>query len=78
MGYLGFQYTWGLGTQRTSEVGMRRVNIRKILADPVLRKDLFVRAIRFMQAVEGIDTTEAQAARAYEKVRGEIQKNTES
>jgi hypothetical protein len=47
---------------------MARVNIKAILADPKLRKKMVTGAIIFMQAVEGIDTTEAQASDAYDKV----------
>lgn len=47
---------------------MRRVNIKAILADPVLRKKLMVSTIIATQAREGIDTTEQQASDAYDKV----------
>ena len=42
-----------------------RVNVKAILADPDLRRKLMVRTIRATQAREGIETTEAQAERAY-------------
>lgn len=45
-----------------------RVDIRKILANPILRKRLMVRTIIALQAREGIETTVEQATRAYEKV----------
>ena len=43
----------------------RRVNIKAILADPGLRRQLMVSTIQATQAREGIDTTEEQADRAY-------------
>jgi hypothetical protein len=45
--------------------GNRRVDLRKILADPELRRKLMVSTIQATQAREGIDTTEEQAQRAY-------------
>ncbi|MCY3818402.1 MAG: hypothetical protein OXH52_03420 [Gammaproteobacteria bacterium] len=42
-----------------------RVNVKAILADPDLRRKLMVRTIQATQAREGIETTEAQAERAY-------------
>lgn len=48
-----------------------RVNIRKILQDPDLRRELFVSVIIATQAREGIATTRQQAERAYDKVQGE-------
>jgi hypothetical protein len=45
---------------------MQRFDIRSILANPLLRKTLFVRSIIAIQAREGIDTTKEQAVRAYE------------
>lgn len=49
----------------------RRVPIKKILADPILRRKLMVGAIQAIQNREGIDTTVEQAERAYDKVRME-------
>ncbi len=49
-----------------------RVDIRAILADPHLRRKLMVGVIQATQAREGIDTTEEQAERAYDKVRREV------
>lgn len=43
--------------------------LRGILADPKLRRELFVRAIQAIQAREGIDTSRAQAERAYDKAQ---------
>ncbi len=43
----------------------RRVNVRGILADPDLRRQLMVPTIQAIQAREGIDTTTEQAERAY-------------
>ena len=45
--------------------GHRRVDLRKILADPELRRKLMVSTIQATQAREGIQTTEQQARRAY-------------
>ena len=42
-----------------------RVNVRAILADPDLRRELMVRTIQATQAREGIETTTEQAERAY-------------
>ena len=42
-----------------------RVNVKAILADPDLRRELMVRTIQATQAREGIETTEEQAERAY-------------
>lgn len=50
---------------------MRRVNIRAILDDPTRRKEMCVRAILFMQAMEGIETTREQAEAAYDKIQKE-------
>ena len=49
----------------------RRVNIRAILANPVLRRELVISTIIATQAREGITTTEAQAAAAYDHVQQE-------
>ncbi len=49
----------------------RRVPIKEILADPVLRRKLMVGAIQAIQHREGIDTTVEQAERAYDKVQKE-------
>lgn len=46
-----------------------RVDIRAILANPVLRKKLMVGVIIATQAREGIVTTVEQAEAAYEKAR---------
>ena len=46
----------------------RRVPIKKILTDPVLRRKLMVGAIQAIQHREGIYTTVEQAERAYDKV----------
>ena len=47
----------------------RRVDIRAILRDPALRRELMVRTIVATQAREGIETTRQQAEAAYDKVR---------
>ena len=48
-----------------------RMDVKAILADPKLRRDLMIPTIMAMQAREGIDTTYEQAAAAYDKVRAE-------
>jgi hypothetical protein len=53
---------------------VKRINIKKILADPVLRRELCVENIRAMQAREGIDTTREQAERAYDQVQSELRR----
>lgn len=50
------------------KVKRKRWNIRAILADPKLRKELMIRSIITIQAREGIITTREQAERAYDKV----------
>ena len=45
--------------------GNRRVDLKAILADPDLRRELMVSTIQATQAREGIQTTEDQADRAY-------------
>lgn len=49
----------------------RRVDIKAILADPVLRRRLAIRCIIATQAREGIETTPEQAAHAYDVVQKE-------
>ncbi len=49
-----------------------RVNIRAILADPALRRELMVATIQATQNREGISTTRAQAEAAYDVVQSEI------
>ena len=48
---------------------MKRVNVRAILADEHSRRELLIRSIIFLQAVEGIETTREQAALAYDKIK---------
>src|SRR5438046_2252900 len=43
----------------------RRVDLRGILADPNLRRDLMVPTLQATQAREGVETTRDQAERAY-------------
>ncbi len=50
---------------------MKRVNLRAILADPVLRRELCVQALQAIQASAGIETTLEQAGCAYDRVRKE-------
>lgn len=52
---------------------MKRIDIRALLADPVKRRNLMVRAIMALQAREGIDTTVAQARAAYDKEHASCQ-----
>lgn len=47
---------------------MKRVNIKAILADPTQRREMLVRALLFLQHLEGIMTTRAQAEAAYDNV----------
>jgi hypothetical protein len=47
----------------------RRVNIKKILADPALRERLMIKTIIATQAREGIVTTLEQAKKAYNKTK---------
>lgn len=54
-----------------SAMRSRRVNIRSILADPHLRRELMVGVIVATQAREGITTTRAQAEAAYDAVLNE-------
>lgn len=49
----------------------RRFDIKRILTNPKLRRELFVSCIQAIQAREGITTTQAQAERAYDKVHEE-------
>ena len=48
----------------------KRWDIKAILADPVLRKELMIRSIISTQALEGIVTTREQAEQAYEYAIG--------
>jgi len=45
----------------------KRVDIKKLLANPVLKKELMVRVIVATQLREGIVTTIEEANRAYER-----------
>lgn len=49
----------------------RRVDIKAILANPAQRRELIVSTIVATQAREGITTTYAQAATAYDNVQKE-------
>ena len=49
----------------------RRVDIKKILADPQQCRKLMVQSIIASQAREGIVTTQEQAEAAYDKVQKE-------
>lgn len=45
-----------------------RADVKAILADPVKRRELMIEVIIATQAREGIETTRAQAERAYDSV----------
>lgn len=47
----------------------KRFDIKKILLDPVLRKDMIVNSIIFIQGIEGIGTSKEQAERSYLVIR---------
>lgn len=47
----------------------KRFNIKKILEDPELKRELMVNLIQITQNREGINTTREQAEAAYDKVR---------
>jgi hypothetical protein len=49
----------------------RRINIKAILKDPVLCRELMIPTIQALQAREGIETTYEQAAAAYDQVQEE-------
>ena len=50
---------------------IKRIDIKQILNDPVLRRELMVETIQAIQAREGIVTTRKQAESAYDKVQDE-------
>ena len=56
---------------------MRRVDVKAILRDPVLRRRLLVEAGLFLQHMEGIDTTREQMEEAYDKIQEELRKKRE-
>lgn len=49
----------------------RRYDVRRLLADPKLRRELCVETIIATQARAGIDTTREQAEAAYDMVQQE-------
>ncbi len=51
-----------------------RIDIRSLLADPRLRRELLVSVIQAIQSREGIDTTREQAEAAYDAVRNSFSK----
>lgn len=55
----------------TGTMQRRRWNIRGILRDPALRRELMVTSIVSIQSVEGITTTREQAEQAYDKIQRE-------
>jgi len=46
----------------------RRFDIKALLRDPATRRELSVRSLRFIQAVEGRDLTYAEAQDVYDRV----------
>ena len=56
------------------ETMAKRINITKILSNPVLRQDLIVRVIMVCQEHEGRDANKAEATRAYTAVAAERRK----
>jgi hypothetical protein len=54
----------------------KRVGIRAILKNPAQRRDLLVQAGLFMQAVEGIDSTEEQMQAAYDRAQKNVGSST--
>lgn len=58
--------------------GLRRSDLRAILANPVQRRALMTGLLRATQAREGINTTQEQAERAYDKVQAERNIRTEA
>jgi len=53
--------------------GSSRIDIRKVLADPHLRREMKMPLIQAIQGREGIDTSREQAEHAYDKVTKEKQ-----
>lgn len=49
----------------------RRLDVRAILADPVLRRKLLARCLRATQAREGREITWERAYEVYDKIRRE-------
>ena len=49
----------------------RRVNLRAILSDPTLRRELMVATLRATHAREGIHTTQQHAEDTYDKIQRE-------
>lgn len=50
---------------------LKRYDIKKILADPVQRREMIIRGTIAIQAREGIDVTYEEAARSYDQVMKE-------
>jgi len=50
---------------------MRRLDVKAILRDPVLRRELMVQSLIAIQARERITTTRQQAEAAYDRVQAE-------
>ena len=50
---------------------MKRIDVKAILRDPSLRRELMVANLIATQAREGIVTTREQAETAYDKVQNE-------
>lgn len=50
---------------------MKRYDIKKILADPAMRRRLIVRGVRVIQAREGIEVSWADAYQIYDEQRNQ-------
>jgi len=55
---------------------VKRVDVRAILSDSLLRKELMLDTIIATQAREGITTTREQAEKAYDKIQREKESQT--
>lgn len=53
---------------------LKRYDIKKILSDPVKRREMVIRGTIAIQAREGIDITYEEAARSYDFVMAEKKK----
>lgn len=52
-------------------MGLTRVDIKKLLRDPSLRREMVAKSIIFIQAVEGRDLTLEDALAVYDRVHTE-------
>ena len=51
----------------------RRIDLKTILRDPEQRRELMIETLIATQAREGVTTTRAQAAAAYDAVQRELE-----